>query len=197
METWKEIEGYENLYEVSNLGRIRSLGRICNTKDGATQKKRARILTQEITIHGYCRVRLYDSNGKAKHCAVHRLVASAFIGSISEDMQINHINEIKTDNRVENLEICTPKQNCNHGTRNIRLSKANTGKKHTQETKAKLSLINSVPVIQETTSGVYVQWFRSKREASRKTGICESHIGACVNGKRKTAGGYVWRSVNG
>lgn len=197
MEIWKEIEGYENLYEISNLGRIRSLGRICNTKGGATQKKRPRILTQEISIHGYCRIRLYDSNGNCKHHAVHRLVASTFIGPIPEGMQINHINEIKTDNRVENLEICTPKQNCNYGTRNARLSKAITGKKHTEETKAKLSLIHSVPVIQETTLGVYVQWFRSMREASRKTGICESNIGACVSGKRKTAGGYVWRSVNG
>ena len=67
MEYWKEIEGFEGLYDVSSLGRIRSHERICKAANGTFQKKRARILTQEITIHGYCRVRLYDGEGMPKH----------------------------------------------------------------------------------------------------------------------------------
>ena len=79
-ETWKDVIGYVGLYQVSNLGRIRSLGRECNSKNGSKQRKKERILTQEVTIHGYCRVRLFDADGNAKHYAVHRLVMNAFIG---------------------------------------------------------------------------------------------------------------------
>lgn len=114
METWKDVKGYEGLYQVSDLGRIRSLGRITNSKNDSKCKKRERILIQEITVFGYCRVRLFDLNGKAKHYAVHRIVAQEFIGN-PDGFEINHKNEIKTDNRVENLEIVTSKQNCNYG----------------------------------------------------------------------------------
>lgn len=136
-ETWKDIQGYEGLYQVSDLGRIRSLGRIANAKNGSKQTKKSRILVQEITIHGYCRVRLFDCDGKAKHYAVHRLVLSAFNGA--SDLPVNHINEIKTDNRLANLEYCTAKENCNHGTRNERISKAREGHAVSDETRKKIS----------------------------------------------------------
>ena len=136
-ETWKGVRGYEELYEVSNLGRIRSLDRTCNSKNGSRQTKRSRILVQEITIHGYCRVRLFDKTGKGKHYAVHRLVLEAFVGK--SDLHINHINEIKTDNRLVNLEYCTPKQNCNHGSRNERISKTKQGHEVSDETRRKIS----------------------------------------------------------
>ena len=106
-ETWKDVIGYEGLYQVSDHGRVRSLGRECKQKGGAKQRKKARILVQEITVHGYCRVRLFDADGNAKHYAVHRLVMSAF-GRVSDE-EINHINEIKTDNRFVNLEYCSKK----------------------------------------------------------------------------------------
>ena len=136
-ETWKDIQGYEGLYQVSNLGRIRSLDRIVNAKNGSKQTKKSRILVQEITIHGYCRVRLFDCDGKAKHYAVHRLVLSAFNGD--SDLPVNHINEIKTDNRLVNLEYCTAKENCNHGTRNKRISEAREGHAVSDETRKKIS----------------------------------------------------------
>ena len=97
-ETWKDVTGYAGLYQVSDLGRIRSLGRECNSKNGSRQRKKERILTQEVTIHGYCRVRLFDAEGNAKHFAVHRLVMQEFVGD--SELQINHKNEIKTDNRL-------------------------------------------------------------------------------------------------
>ena len=80
-ETWKDVQDYEGLYQVSDLGRIRSLGRIANAKNGSKQTKKSRILVQGITMYGYCRVRLFDCNGKAKHYLVHRLVISAFNGA--------------------------------------------------------------------------------------------------------------------
>lgn len=136
-ETWKDIQGYEGLYQVSDLGRIRSLARIVNSKNGSKQTKKGRILVQEVTIHGYCRVRLFNRLGKAKHYAVHRLVMNAFKGE--SQLPVNHINEIKTDNRVVNLEYCTAKENCNHGTRNMRISASKVGHSVSDETRRKIS----------------------------------------------------------
>lgn len=179
-ETWKDIQGYEGLYQVSDLGRVRSLGRICNAKNGSQQKKKARILTQEITIHGYCRVRLFDCSKHSRHYSVHRLVLGAFVGA--SDLQVNHINEIKTDNRLVNLEYVTPKENCNHGKRNEEISKKTKGK-------------GTKRVLQITHDGTVVNSFGSRAEAQSVTGIDAGHIGSCCNGKRKTVNGYIWRNA--
>jgi len=184
METWKDVKGYEGLYQVSDLGRIRSLGRVCNAKNNSTSKKRERILIQEITVFGYCRVRLFNLDGKAKHYAVHRLVAENFIGNI-EGFEINHKNEIKTDNRLENLEIVTSKENCNYGTRNERLSKINTKNK----------AIWCKGVIQKDKDGNIIARYDSRLEAERKTGFGNREIGRVCNGKRKTHKGYIWENA--
>lgn len=178
-ETWKDVLGYAGLYQVSDLGRVRSLGRECNSKNGSKQRKKERILTQEITVHGYCRVRLFDAEGNAKHFAVHRLVINAFVGVL--DCDVNHINEIKTDNRLVNLEYCTRKYNCNYGTRNKRISEKNDG-------------INSRAVLQ-IKDGIIVNRFNSRIEAEKQTGVDASHIGLVCAGKRKSAGGYEWRNA--
>lgn len=179
MEAWKDVPGYEGLYEVSSLGRVRSLGRICSAKNGSTQTKRARILTQEVSIHGYCRIRLYDANGVVRHHAVHRLVLEAFVGK--DDREVNHKNEIKTDNRLENLEYCTSKENCNYGTRNGRLSKLAIERQ-------------GVPVLQiSKDTGKVLGEYSSRRDAQSATGIPHSYISAVCRGKKKTAGGYIWR----
>ena len=183
METWKDIQGYEGLYQVSDLGRIRSLGRICNSKNDSKSKKKERILTQEITVFGYCRVRLFDFEGKSKHFATHRLVAKAFIGEI-EGLEINHKNEIKTDNRVENLEIVTPKQNCNYGTRNKRISETNKAQKQTW----------CKGVVQKDKIGNVIARYDSRLEAERRTGISNRHISQCCKGTRKTANGFIWEN---
>ena len=193
METWKVIEGYDNLYEVSDLGRVRSLGRDCNSKNNSINHKRERILIQEIKAYGYCRVRLFPKEGKPKHYAVHRLVAQAFLSDYDESKQINHKNEIKTDNRAINLEVCTPKYNCNYGTRNKRLSEKNTGKKVSEETKRKIAKAFARPINQYTKNGAFLISYESAKEASKRTGIDYTDILACKNGKRPSAGGYVWR----
>jgi len=178
-ETWKDVAGYAGLYQVSDLGRVRSLGRECNSKNDSRQKKAPRILTQEVTIHGYCRVRLYDAEGRPKHFAVHRLVIEAFNG-ISDD-EINHINEIKTDNRLANLEYCTHKYNCNFGTRNKRIGEKQAGN-------------NSHAVIQ-IKDGKIINRFNSRMEAEAKTGISAVNIGRACAGTRKSAGGSEWRNI--
>lgn len=106
MEIWKDIEGYEGLYEVSNLGKVRSY-----------HTGKVKELKQVKDKGGYLLVNLHK-DGKIKRYLVHRLVAKAFLGDWSMWFpQINHKNEIKTDNSVENLEWCDGKYNINYGTR--------------------------------------------------------------------------------
>lgn len=95
-EEWKDIEGYNGLYQVSNLGRVRSV----------------RILKPAFTEDGYLKVVL-QKDRKVKTSTIHRLVAKSFLLNYSDDLQVNHRNEVKTDNRVENLEMLSSKDNNN------------------------------------------------------------------------------------
>ena len=103
MEEWKDVVGYEGLYEVSNLGRVRN-------------KKRNTMVTL-LDNNGYHRVELWKNN-KRRRYMLHRVVAQTWIPNDDEmKTQVNHINEIKTDNRVENLEWCTASYNNKYGNR--------------------------------------------------------------------------------
>ena len=105
-EVWKDIEGFEG-YQISNLGRVKSLN--------YRHTKRERILQQCISNKGYCRVSLFK-NGKYHTLLVHRLVATAYIANLNNKPEVNHIDECKTNNCVENLEWMTRKENVNYGT---------------------------------------------------------------------------------
>ena len=170
-EIWKPVtvdgEIYEN-YEVSNMGRVRSLN--YGGRTGVVK-----MLKPSVRTDGYLQVGL-QKGGKQKMCLVHRLVAYAFIenDNPTEKTDINHINEIKTNNRVENLEWVTRKQNTNHGTRNERVAK-----------------ILSKKVICVETGIIY----ESTIEVERKTGLDQSSICRCCKGKQKTCGKFHWEYV--
>ena len=115
-EEWRPIEGYEGLYEVSSYGRVRSLDRY----DSRNHFRRGRILKLSYDTVGYLIVGLH-SNGKAKTYLVHRLVAQAFIPNPDNLPEVNHIDEDKMNNRVDNLEMCNREYNSNFGTRNDRI----------------------------------------------------------------------------
>ena len=129
MEIWKDIEGYEGFYQVSNYGRVKSLN--------YNRTGKAKELKQSINL-GYKYVILYKDN-KRKKFLVHRLVAQAFVPNPNEYLEVNHIDENKANNCVWNLEWCTRLYNNNYGTINERISKAKKGKKHTEEAKKKMS----------------------------------------------------------
>lgn len=129
MEIWKPIKGYEGLYEISSFGNVRSLRR--NTTNG-------KIIKSQKTKTGYYRVGLCK-NGKLKHYFVHRLVAKAFILNPDNLPQVNHKNECKTDNNVDNLEWCSMLYNVRYGTGIERQTKARIGVKFTEERKQNIS----------------------------------------------------------
>lgn len=170
-EIWRDVVGYEGLYEVSNMGRVR------NAKTG-------RIRKYIITTWGYTRVGLL-SNGTEKKIFVHRLVAEAFVPNPDPEhkTQVNHINEDKTDNRAENLNWMTPKENCNWGTHNERARKLNTNGKCSKR------------VAQYTLDGELVKIWPSLNEIERQTGWCHSYISTCCLGKRKSAYNFIWKYV--
>lgn len=176
VEIWKDIKDYEKLYQGSNLGRIRSMwyGKV-------------RILKPQ-KVKGYLQVGLHK-DGRAKMLYVHRLVWEAFNGEIPEGYEINHISEDKTDNRLENLNLMTPKENINYGTGNHRRSCKLKGKKRND-----VSIYLSKPILQYTLTGEFVREYSSLSECCKINGYRScSHISECCRGKRKTYKGYIWR----
>ena len=137
-EIWKDVVGYEGYYQVSNLGRVRSLDRIASNG----RKIKGKILSTKVnTPPYYPRVSL-SVNGKMKLVQVHRLVAQAFVYNPDPEhkTQVGHKDESRTNNRADNLEWVTPKENSNMPLHRERVSKANEGKVLSAETKSKISL---------------------------------------------------------
>ena len=117
MEIWKDIEGYEGYYQISNLGRVKSLEQIKNNSLGTKFYRKEQIFKQQISKKGYC-VATLNKEGKRKTLFVHRLVALAFLENLDNKPQVNHKNCIKTNNEVENLEWVTGSENCKHSYEN-------------------------------------------------------------------------------
>lgn len=180
MEVWKPIVGYETTHMVSNLGRIRSLDRTVKCRD-CYRTARGRILSVKTTPEGYWQVTL-SNGGIDKTHYVHRLVAKAFIPNPNDLPEVNHKDEDKSNNCVDNLEWCTRKYNSRYNDLNHRIGLKRRGK-----------IINGTPILQFTLDGIFICEYGSSHEAQRLTGIDSSYICKVINGKAKSAGGYKWK----
>lgn len=162
MEEWKDIEGYPN-YMVSNLGRVKSL------KFG-----KEKILKSRKNNDGYLYINLCKE-GKKKTHTIHRLVAQAFLPNPNNLPEVNHKDEDKTNNRIENIEYCDRKYNINYGNRNEKMAKS-----------------LSKPILQFTKEMELVRKWESATDASRVLGINQGDICSCLKGKLKSVGGFIW-----
>lgn len=163
MEIWKDCKGYEGKYQVSNLGRIWSIVKQQYRKPRADKD-------------GYLIVDLYAKNGKCKTEKVHRLVAIAFIENKDGLPQVNHKDENKTNNAVDNLEWVSSSRNVNYGTRNEKASKA---------------LSKAVYCVELDKT------FTSQTAAANELGLKQALISSVCTGKQKSTGGYHFRFLQG
>ena len=183
-EIWKDMPDYEGLYQISNKGRVKSVQRVINEGTKFSYISKEKILKTAISKDGYIYAYLCK-NGKMKSKAIHRLVAIAFIPNDGLLSDVNHKDENKLNNSVENLEWCSKEYNTKYGTRTERTSK---------------------PILQYTKDGVFVRRFASVKEASRIAGIGSSNISNCAKNKVLikdgkeykclSAGGYIWKYDN-
>ena len=183
MEIWRDIEGYEGLYQVSNMGNVKSL------KFG-----KEKILRLRKDKGNYLYVGLYK-NGKGKNYYVHRLVAETFIQKIAGKDFVDHINGIRDDNRIDNLRWCTSKENSNFELCRKHRSEALKGK-YVGE---KNYLYGKTGALHHRSKAVLClengKIYGSTMEAERELGINNSNISACCRGKLHSAGGYHWKYI--
>lgn len=185
-EVWKDIIDYEGWYQVSNMGRIKSLDRWIEYAPRIPGGKKS-IRFQKGTIikasiYGQYLICHLKKNNKSKAIKFHRLVCSTFHPNPHNLPEVNHINELKSDNRADNLEWCTRLYNSKWGTARLRSSLNN--KNHPNKSK---------PVYQYSMRGKLLFKYPSIKEATRQTGIKESNIvSVCIGGKSLSAGGFLW-----
>ena len=209
-EVWKDIDDYEGLYQVSNLGRIKRI------------YPYEHLISNSKNSKGYYTVG-FTKNNLRKNKMVHRLVAKAFILNPDNKKEVDHINTNRTDNRVENLKWVTHKENCNNPISKINYSNTRKGKtvyvytneqrkavsermkgfKHSENSKLLMSYnrkgsknSRALKVIQYSLNNEFIKEWEYIKQASEELGVCYSSIINCCKGKRKTAGGFIWKYQN-
>lgn len=184
-EVWKDISFFEDAYQVSNLGNLRSKTRERYMGFGKYANIKGQILKATLDKEGYHIAKLCK-NAKYTYYKVHRLVMQLFVGKQPKDNpQVNHKDGCKQNNSVMNLEWVSPSDNMKHAYRN-NLRKPIVGLKGSKNP-------NAVAVLQYTVSGKFVQRFDTITEASKKIKVVESCIRGACGGRQKTSGGFIWK----
>ena len=182
-EIWKSAKGYEGLYEVSNLGRVKGIKRIVKNGKDRTMIKPEKILSPINNGNGYYFVNLLK-DGKQSKMFIHRLVAMTFLPNTEKYKVVNHKDEDPSNNDVDNLEWCTHKYNSNYGTSKERRVKS-TDYKALGNSRKKI-------VVQYDLSGRIIKEWDSAVDCSNDIGYHTSGIYACCNGRWETYKGFKW-----
>jgi alpha-N-acetylglucosamine transferase len=186
-EIWKPIVGYEGYYEISNHGNVRSINRFLINKNGIELYFKSKNLRPAINRDGYLQVGL-SKNSKTNSYCIHHLEGIAFISNPENKPTINHIDGIKTNNYIDNLEWATKSEQAIHSLKYKLRTMPNAwigkfGSKHCASKK----------VDQYTKADIFIITHDSIIEASKITNTNKSSIGFVCKGKKKTAGGYIWK----
>lgn len=189
-EIWRNVKNYEGLYQVSNMGNIKRLGIV--NQFGFFPKEK--ILTPKKCKNGYLRVSLGKQN-KFKEFYIHRLVAEHFIENPLLKQQVNHLNGIKNDNRVENLEWVTPKENMRHAIKHGLWKDPGVIQKYSKIGAALAKKITQKKVAMYSLNNELLELFEGVRSIENKYGFLHSSISMVCNGKRKQAYGYIWKFI--
>ena len=180
----KPVVGYEGYYEVDQFGRVFGVDRVISVDDNGRKYKKpiaGNQMKQSLKNKGYKVVSL-TKDGITKMVYVHRLVAEAFIPNPDNLPMVNHKDEDKTNNFLENLEWCTAKYNCNYGTGVQRHADKIRGRESEKR----------IAVIQRSVDGKFINRYSSVKDAATSVNGTTGAISAVCNGRRKTAYGYIW-----
>lgn len=187
-EEWRPVVGYEDTYDVSSYGRVKSKDKYVNSKGGSKRLCKGKLRSISLDEDGYCRLTLYREDRKNKHCGVHRLVAYAFIPKPEhlkdipfDDLKVDHINGIRDDNRVENLRWCTVEEN--NSTMLARERKSKSAYKRSDNKKS---------ICQYTPNGDLIKIWPSGNEIENQLGYKRQSISRVCNGKQNYAYNYKW-----
>lgn len=186
-EIWKDVKDFEGLYQVSNLGRVRSLTHIEVIKSRwgnlCERKIKGRVLKMSLWRNGYFYFSLWKNN-KETSFSVHRIVSIHFIPNLENKPEVNHKDGNRKNNRIENLEWVTSSENRIHSFRVLKT-------KHPMKDKHFPDRCHKV--IQYDLLGNKIQEFNGIMEAAEKIDVLRTGIGACCRNKAKTCGGFKWK----
>jgi len=190
-EIWKDIKGYEGFYQVSNQGRVKSMERDILYKDGSVKHRKERIMKPR-NLRGYCAVDLHK-DGNYKVVLIHRLVGEAFIPKVDGKDELDHINTIRSDNRVENLRWTTKKENQNNIiTRKHKSSASTETAKLLRKYYEKGQISRSRRIVQLDKQGNYIRSFWGAQEVEEVLGFDAGLIARAAKGYVKVSKGYKW-----
>lgn len=174
-EIWKDINGFESIYQISNFGNVKSCDKRVKNGNGYAVRK-GKQLKPNLTKGGYYSVHLYIGQRKREPKLIHRLVAEHFLSNPNNYPQVNHKDENKLNNRVDNLEWCTEKYNSNYGKHHIKLSLAQPTRK---------------TILQYDLNGIFIREWKSNKDIIKELKIY--HALHCCKGLYTQSGGFIWK----
>ena len=180
-EIWKDIPGYEGLYQISNLGRVKSLKRKVYAGRGRMRWQYEKILSENKTNGNGYKIVSLNKESKSQNKYIHRLVAEAFLENPNNYKYINHKDENKSNNCVDNLEFCTAQYNSTYNNLHIRNGLKKRNNKYSKK------------ILQLNDNDEIITIFPSISEASRQLNVSYQAISDCLRGIQKHSAGYKWK----